>query len=64
MKIWASVYPKNVNEQSDVTVLGDDWCRDLECLIVRDATILFLYRFSLYGGQVRAVDVKRSFSVI
>ena len=46
MKIWASVDPKNIDEQANVIVLCNDGSWDLDCLVVGDAPVLFLDCFS------------------
>ena len=46
MEIWASVDPKNINEEPEVLVLLNDWCRDLDGLIIRYSFVLFLDCFS------------------
>jgi hypothetical protein len=42
MKVWASVDPKNINEEANFVVLYDDGCRDWYGLVVWDCSILFL----------------------
>jgi hypothetical protein len=46
MKEWASIDPKNINEEADFVVLCDDGCRDWYGLIVWDSSVLFLDGFA------------------
>jgi hypothetical protein len=43
VKIWAVIDPKNIDEQANIIVLCDDGGWNLDCLVVGDSTVLFLY---------------------
>jgi hypothetical protein len=46
MEMWAFVDPENVHEQANVVVLCNDGRRYLCCLVIRNASVLFLDRLS------------------
>jgi hypothetical protein len=64
MEIWASVDPKDVDEKADVLVLLNDGRWDLCCLEIWDALVLFLYCFPFKCGNIWAIYLQRSLSVI
>jgi hypothetical protein len=56
MKIWPSIYPKNVYEEADVVVSCNNRRWYLYCLVVWDSFVLLLYGLSFERCDVGSIN--------